>query len=305
MKSIDLAAIDLNLLVAFAALYEERSVSGAAQRLYLGQPAMSAALSRLRILFADELFIRIGREMQPTRRAIDLAPGILAALQQIQQTLAANQRFDPASTVASFAIGSSDYTSCTVMPKLLEYCRQIAPQIDLRLIEFNKDEVGDLLEQGQIDVALGVFQSPPRQTMHQPLFQEIFVGMIRQGHPALVNGELSIESFANLPHALFTIRRDTSGEIDKILASHQLKRRIVLTTPHLLVLPSIIAASDLVATVPSRLAQQFICLGSLALFELPIQTQPWSVSMLWSKLTDRDPANGWLRQLITTACATI
>jgi DNA-binding transcriptional LysR family regulator len=87
MKSIDLAAIDLNLLVAFAALYEERSVSAAAQRLYLGQPAMSAALARLRLLFEDELFVRMGREMQPTRRAIDLAPGILAALQQIQQTL--------------------------------------------------------------------------------------------------------------------------------------------------------------------------------------------------------------------------
>jgi DNA-binding transcriptional LysR family regulator len=305
MKSIELAAIDLNLLVAFATLYEERSVSTAAQRLYLGQPAMSAALARLRLLFEDELFVRMGREMQPTRRAIDLAPGILAALQQIQQTLETTQIFDPASTAHCFAIGSSDYISCIVMPKLLELCRHVAPNVNLRLIEFNKDDVGDLLEQGKIDVAIGVFPSPPRQTLYQSLFSEAFVGMIRKEHPALKDGELSIEAFANLPHALFTIRRDSIGEIDKVLARYQLKRRIAFITPHLLVLPTIIAASDLVASVPSRLAKQFLCFETLDVFELPIETKSWSVSMLWSKLTDRDPANQWLRQMLITVCKTI
>jgi DNA-binding transcriptional LysR family regulator len=173
------------------------------------------------------------------------------------------------------------------------------------LIEFNKDDVGDLLEQGEIDVAIGVFQSPPRQTLHQSLFNEVFVGMIRKGHPALKNGELSIEAFANLPHALFTIRRDTIGEIDKVLTRYQLKRQIVLTTPHLLVLPTIIASSDLVASVPSRLAKQFLCFETLDVFALPIETKSWSVSLLWSKLTDRDPANQWLRQMLITVCETI
>lgn len=305
MKSIDLAAIDLNLLVAFEAMYEEHSVTLAAQRLYLGQPAMSAALNRLRTLFQDELFIRTGREMQPTSKAKTIAPDILAALHQIRHTLASSQTFDPASDSRSFAIGSSDYTSCVVGPRLLEQCQTVAPHIDLRLIGFNKDNAGEMLEQGEIDVAIGVFQHPPRQTLHLPLFQEEFVGIIRKGHPACINGTVSLEAFASLSHALFTIRQDATGEIDTVLADRHLHRRVALTTSHLLVLPTIISTSDLVASIPSRLSKQFICLGQLQQFELPILIRPWTVSMLWSKLTDGDRANAWLRQMIQRACEEI
>lgn len=179
MGLIDLSSIDLNLLVAFEVLFEERSVTAAAQRLYLGQPATSAALGRLRTLFQDELFIRIGREMQPTAKALEIAPSISVALQQIRQTLESSRTFDPKTSQHTFAIGSSDYTSYVVVPKLLEVCRQVAPNINFRLIGFEKDGVGDLLEQREIDVALGLFQDPPRQSIQMPLFQEHFVGICR------------------------------------------------------------------------------------------------------------------------------
>ena len=161
MKSINLASIDLNLLVAFEALLEERSVTGAARRLDLGQPAMSAALRRLRFLFEDELFIRIDKEMRPTSKAMDLAPGILVALRHIRQTVKASRTFDPASAQRSFTISSSDYTSFVVAPALLQFCSRVAPGLDLRMIEFEKDSVGLLLEQGEIDLALGVFRTHP------------------------------------------------------------------------------------------------------------------------------------------------
>lgn len=302
MKSIELAQIDLNLLVAFEALFEERSVTVAAQRLYLGQPAMSAALGRLRTLFGDELLIRVGREMQPTAKAIAIAPGIFAALHQLRQTIQSSQHFDFASDCRNFAIGSADYTSFVVVPKLLSHCREVAPHLNFRMMEFEKDGVGDLLAKGIIDVALGVFPNPPRQTICVPLFQEHFVGIARRNHPAIAQKSISLEAFANLSHVLLTIRRDITGEIDRALAVRNLQRRIALTVPHILVLPSIVAATDLVTAIPSRMAQYFSKLDEIEVFELPIDLPQWTVSMLWSKLTDKEEANGWLRQTLTTLC---
>ena len=302
MKSINLASIDLNLLVTFEALLEERSVTGAARRLNLGQPAMSAALGRLRSLFGDELFVRIGKEMRPTSKATELAPGIVAALRQIRQTVEASRTFDPTSVEQSFRISSSDYTSFVVVPPLLDFCHQTAPSLDLRIIEFEKDSVSQLLEQGGIDVALGVFPVLPQRSLCLPLFEERFVGIARKGHPAVTNGAMSVEEFAALPHALMTTRRDAIGQIDKVLARYNLKRRIALTIPHMLVLPFVISSSDLVSSVPSRVALRFANISSLEVFELPVESEPWTVSMIWSTLTDKDDANSWLRQAIKTAC---
>ncbi|MBD2777015.1 LysR family transcriptional regulator [Iningainema tapete] len=302
MKSIDMSAIDLNLLVAFEALFEERSVTGAAKRLHLGQPAMSAALGRLRTVFEDELFIRIGKEMQPTSKALEIASEILAALELIRHTIKSSQVFDPVSSQRSFTMGSPDYTSYVVIPPMLEFCSQKASGLNFRLIGYEKDSVGELLERGTIDIALGVFPNPPLHTNNTPLFQEHFVGIARKGHPAIINGSMFVETFASLPHALVTLRRDATGEIDKALARLDLQRRIAITIPHMLVLPAIIAKNDLIAAIPYRVAARFASLHCLEIFELPVQTEPWAVSMLWSKLADKDPANSWLRQTLKTIC---
>ncbi|HIK17256.1 MAG TPA: LysR family transcriptional regulator [Leptolyngbyaceae cyanobacterium M33_DOE_097] len=302
MKSINLSSVDLNLLVAFEALFEEKSVTAAAQRLHLGQPAMSAALSRLRLLFQDELFIRIGREMQPTAKALEIAPNLSLALQQIRATLATSQTFDPATSEQAFAIASSDYTSTVLIPKLLEHCRHFAPGVDLRLLTFTKNQLETLLEQRTIEIAIGTFQETPRQALQVPLMQERFVGICRHGHPALRDGEMTLNAFVETPQALFTLRQDAIGEVDKVLAEKGLKRRIALTTPYLLVLPTIIANSDLVAAIPSRIAKQFAEQGHIDWFELPIHTEPWFISMMWSKLSDQDTANVWLRETIQQVC---
>lgn len=299
----NLASIDLNLLVAFEAVLVERSVTGAARRLNLGQPAMSAALGRLRVLFGDELFIRIGREMQPTTKALEIAPGILSALRQIQHTFEASRVFEPASANRSFTISSSDYTSFVVVPTLIKLCNQAAPSLDFRIVKYERDRVGELLEQGEIDAALGVFPKPPRQTtLCLPLFEERFVGIARKGHPAIAKGSISVETFTTLPHALMTSGRDTTGEIDKALALYNLKRRIALTIPYMLVLPFIISSSDLISSVPHRMALRFASISSIEIFEIPIEAEPWTVSMVWSKLTDKDAANAWLREAIKAAC---
>lgn len=305
MKSIDLSAVDLNLLVAFEALFEARSVTLAAQRLHLGQPAVSAALARLRVVFEDELFIRIGREMQPTHKALAIASGVMAALNQIRHTLETSQVFEPDTSSRAFAVGSSDYTSYVLLPSLLQFCAQQAPHLDFRLIGYEKDSLGELLEQGAIDVALGVFATPPPQTHQAVLFQEHFVGVARQGHPAIASHTMSLEAFASQPHALVTLRRDTTGKIDHLLAQQQLQRRVAITTPHMLALPAILTTTDLIATVPYRVAVQLAQLHNLELFDLPFEVATWTVSMLWSKLADKDAANSWLRQTLSTISQTI
>lgn len=306
MQSIELSSIDLNLLVAFEALMDTKSVTAAAQRIHIGQPAMSAALGRLRLLFNDELFIRIGREMQPTATALEIAPGISMALQHIRLTLQSSQQFNPATAQQTFVLGISDYASTVVIPRLLDRCRQQAPGVDIRLISYDKDQVNDLLGQPAIAVVLGSnFADLSSLAIQQPLMEERFVGIGRPDHPAISQGGISLADFVALPQILVTLRRDEVGVLDRALAAQTLQRRVVLTTPYFLMLPAILANSDLVAAIPLRLAQHFAQQGLVAVFELPLTVKPWAISMVWSKLSDQSPACRWLRQAIQQICTEI
>ena len=304
MSSIDLNSIDLNLLVAFESLFEEQSVTAAAERMHIGQSAMSYALKRLRILFEDELFIRSGREMQPTIKAKAVAPGISAALQQIRQTLQSNQQFDPATARQTFIIGSSDYASAVIVPRLLEICQREAPGINLRLLSYEKDRVVTLLERQTVDVILGSsFQRLPPQIMQIPLMEERLVGVCRDGHPVIIpEATVDLDTYISLSHALFTLRQDDIGVIDQALAQRGLQRRIVFTTPYVLTLPKIVLSSDIIAAIPFHLAQCFTAEDSIRQFEIPLHMAPWHISMLGSKLSEQDPAAAWLRQTIQNIC---
>lgn len=302
MKSINLADIDLNLLVAFLAIYEERSVTGAAKRVFLGQPAMSAALGRLRSLFDDELFMRSGRVMQPTRKAEAIAPDIRDILDRVEGVLQTSQTFDPATAQVEIAIAASDYSTVAIVPKLLAHCAEAAPGLNFRLINYEKDAVAALLESGAVEVAFGVFDEPPPYTDMVPLFEEHLVGIVRQGHPALTDGTMSLETFAALSHALHTTRRDAVGYGDAVLERYGLTRRVAITTPYMLVTPALVAATDLVAMVPSRVAEKCLDRGAIEVFELPFTSELWSISMVWSRLASADPLNCWLRGALREIC---
>jgi DNA-binding transcriptional LysR family regulator len=302
---IDLSAIDLNLLVAFEALYAERSVTGAAQRIHMGQPAMSAALGRLRSLFADDLFVRVGREMKPTAKADAIAPQLLSALQTIRATLVEPQFFDPASSQRAFTIATSDYLANSLLPMLLGILNQQAPHIDIRLTTVEKESFITLLEDGIIDLALGTFTGLPKQILEQPLLQERFVGVCCLQHPAIKQKSISLDDFVQFPHALFTLRQDAIGIIDQLLAKQELQRRIALTIPYWFVLPSAITTSNLLAAIPSCLQPHFVKNYPLQSFEIPLDLPSWTISMTWSKLKDHDSANVWLRQIVQHICQQI
>ncbi|PSN16064.1 LysR family transcriptional regulator [filamentous cyanobacterium CCT1] len=298
MRMIDLSAIDLNLLVAFEALYAEQSVTAAAQRIHVGQPAMSAALGRLRSLFADNLFVRVGREMKPTAKADAIAPQVATALAAVRAALVEPQVFDPARSKTVFRLATSDYFASLILPKLLVLLKAQASHIDLRLITVEKESFVELLEADIIDLALGTFAHLPAHILLQDLLIERFLGVCRQGHPALNQGQVSLQDFVAYPHALFTLRRDAVGIVDQKLTEQGLQRRIALTVPYWFALPTAIAASDLLAAIPSCLEQHFTRYYPVQCFELPLALPTWSVAMAWSKLNDRDPANLWLRSTI-------
>jgi DNA-binding transcriptional LysR family regulator len=302
---IDLSAIDLNLLVAFEALYAEQSVTAAAQRLHVGQPAMSAALGRLRSLFADDLFVRVGRDMRPTAKADAIAPQVMAALNTVRMTLTDRQTFDPAQSQRGFTLATSDYFASLILPKMLALFSDQAPQIDLRLIPVEKHSFVELIDDGIVDLALGTFDTLPTHICQATLLTEKFVGICRTGHPAIENGGMSLEQFVAFPHALFTLRRDATGIIDQALARRGLQRRIALTLPYWFTMPTAIANSDLLTAIPSCLQQHFVSHYPVQAFDIPLDLSFWIVSMTWSKLSDRDPANLWLRQIIQTICQDI
>ncbi|HSM82415.1 MAG TPA: LysR family transcriptional regulator [Nodosilinea sp.] len=299
---IDLSAIDLNLLVAFEALYAERSVTAAAQRIHVGQPAMSAALGRLRSLLADDLFVRVGREMKPTAKADAIAPQLASALATIRAALDAPQAFDPGHSQRVFTLATSDYFASLVLPKLLAIFSQQAPGVDLRLITVEKESFVELLEANILDLALGTFPQLPGHILSESVMTERFLGVCRRDHPALTRGNITLDQFVAFPHALFTLRRDAVGIVDRTLAQQGLQRRIALTVPYWFALPTAIATSDLLAAIPSCLERHFLTYYPVEVFEIPLELPSWSVAMAWSQLNDREPASLWLRQIMQTVC---
>lgn len=292
----DLARIDLNLLLAFEALMEARSVSRAAARLGLRQPAMSGALARLRRIFGDALFARVGGEMLPSPKALRLAPGVLGALGQLRAAFGEEAPFDPATARATFTLALTDYGSAVLLPGLAAHLRDRAPGVNLRVIGYDKDDAGNLVRSGAADLALGVFPDAPGGIVIKPLFEEHFIGVARAGHPALA-GPLTAAGYAALDHALFTVRRDAVGAIDMALAELGLARRVVLTLPHFLALPPTLAASDLVSAAPLRLAAMMRH-RRLSTFAIPLDLAPWRLDMMWNPLARSDRASVWLRETV-------
>ncbi len=288
---------DLNLMLVFDALMRERSVTRAAARLGIGQPAASSALARLRALFRDELFIRDGRVMVPTARSLALAQPIGSALAALRDAIAPTEAFQPETATRRFRISAGDYAVMILLPALAARLRQAAPGIDLRLRFVEKDRIPELLEQGELDLAIGVFPDAPKRFVCRTLLGEEFVCIARADHPALQQ-TLTLEGYVALPHVLVTERGDETGAVDAALRPHGLRRRIALTLPQLLLLPRILPDSDLIATVGRRAAAIIGTIVPLTCQAPPVTLEPWQLTLLLSRKVANDPALDWLVRLL-------
>ena len=294
----DVTGFDLNLLKAFDALYAERHVTHAGQRIGLSQSAMSGALTRLRELFKDELFVRSPTGMQPTPRADDLAGPVSAALRLVQEVLQANT-FDPGTAHHTVTIAMTDYAAFVLLPPLLARLAVEAPRLDIRVRGiFGRDEALDLLDSGEANLAIGFPLEVSARILVRPLLHEGFACIARHGHPAFAEGT-GLEAFAAAPHLLVSPEGDRMGIVDHKLATLGLERRIVLSLPQFLVAPFVVADTDLVATLASRVARRFAVASlGIAVHEPPIALPRWPLALMWHRRVDDHPATIWLRDRI-------
>src|SRR5215472_134376 len=298
----DVRAVDLNLLKAFDALAAERAVTRAASRIGLSQPAMSHALSRLRDLFADDLFVRTPGGMEPTARAREIAPLIAQAIEQIEAALNLGVGFDPATSTATFTAGMGEYAAVALVGRLAEAFSRAAPKATLRLLSMHGADAGEQLERGAIDVAAAHLRAMPPTIETTLLFRDPFVVVARKGHPITAAPPLTVEAYAAQNHVLVSPRGDTSGALDRLLVDYGQRRRVALLVATYLAVPAALANSDLIATVPSRAAALIAAHAAIITLPLPVDFSA-TISIAWHRRTTTEPAQAWFRGLLVEAAA--
>jgi DNA-binding transcriptional LysR family regulator len=295
MCAMNWGAFDLNLLIVFDAVMQERSVTRAGSRIGLSQPAMSHALNRLRHMLKDELFVRTPEGMVPTPRAEMLAQPLRNALSEMQLALEP-AAFDPAASDRRFALAVNNYAAVVLAPPLVAAVSAAAPAVRLDLRPSGTLDIVDRLDRGDLDLTVGSMDSPGERFASAPLLEDPFVMVMRRGHPARQR-KLSAATFAALPHLEISSSGEDTGFIDRWLAERGLIRRIALRAPYLSVAP-ILVQSDLVATLSRRIAQEFVRNHPLQLSEPPYDSPRVRTVMLWHRRLDRHPAHRWLRDVI-------
>jgi DNA-binding transcriptional LysR family regulator len=301
-----IADVDLNLLLALDALLRERSVTRAGAALGLSQPATSHALARLRDLFGDELLVRRNNDMEPTALAETLVAPLTDALARIEDLLWQDRAFDPATADRELVIAMTDFVEATLLPAALPRLGHLGtgPRVRLRLRPLGGELPERALADGDIDLAVGTILSPPAAMRVSTLYREGLLAVVRRGHPCL-DAPITAASYAALDHALIAAPGDGPGMVDIALEALGLRRNVVLRTPHFLTVVPLIAASDLICTLPARIARAGSTGHDVAVFEPPIELPAFDVAMYWHPRRERDPAVRWLREQLRAAAATL
>jgi DNA-binding transcriptional LysR family regulator len=256
---------------------------------------MSHALSRLRHMLKDELFIRAPDGMTPTPRAEALALPLRNALSEMQLAIEPAS-FDPAAANRRFALAVNNYAAVVLAPPLVIAASAAAPSVALDLRPSGTLDIAERLDRGDLDLALGSLDSPGERFLATPLLEDSFVIVMRRGHPAS-RRRLSPLSFADLPHLEISSSGEDTSFIDQWLSQHALARRIALRAPYLSA-ASILVQSDMIATLSGRIAQEFVRSHPLQMRELPYVSPSVRTTMLWHRRLDRHPAHQWLRTII-------
>lgn len=296
----NLSAIDLNLLVVFDALMQERSVTRAGKRVGLTQPAVSNALNRLRHLVKDDLFLRGPKGMRPTPRALELAGPVRQALAQVEQALEP-AAFNPAIATNTFRLAMADYAASLILPPLAHRLEREAPGVDIRTRHNDNIGAPALLDRNEIDFAVGYHTDWPERFDGKVLFTETYVCVMRRGHP-LARERITLDEFANARHLLISLTGDPVGFVDRLLARRGLKRRIAMTANQFLVAPVIIQHSDMIMTLAVRTAERFAEVNDLHIVPVPLERDPIDLTLLWHKELSRHPAHEWLRNMLIEIC---
>lgn len=297
IKESDFRKIDLNLLIAFAVLFREQSVSLAADKLHLGQPAVSGSLARLREMFDDPLFIRSGHRMQPTARASELHGELMPLLEQLQSALFQQAEFNPAHAKATVTIGMNDWVEMWLMPQLVPALREHAPGVRLNVVASDPFTDAQRLEGGEVDMIISVANQSARWMEREQLSAMEFVTLWNPTQLQL-EAPLSTETYAAQQHVLVSYREASSSHIDTLLARQGLKREISYTTPHFSALPGLLSMMPVLATVPQGLSESWQKTWGLCSSPVPLEMAPFDVALLWHQRHNSDAALMWVRGFI-------
>lgn len=298
MHESNISRIDLNLFVVFDAIVREGSISAAARSLSLTQPAVSHALARLRERLDDELFVRRGRQMAPTARARALIGPVREALTGLQACLSSEPVFHPASARRTFVLGLRDGLEACVLPPLMKVLLRTAPGVEVQSLTVSRRDTLRELAAGRLDLAMDVQLPVSGDICQQPLVQSPLVVLMRQRHP-LAGRPLTLDDYLASAHVLVSSRRRGPGLEDFGLAQAGHQRRIALRCQHYQAAMEVVAATDLLLTLPEVLAGELADRRFTAV-ALPLALPMLAMHLYWHRDMDADPGHRWLRQMLLT-----
>jgi DNA-binding transcriptional LysR family regulator len=288
---------DLNLLPVFMALMEERSVTRAAHRLGITQPALSNALNRLRDMLRDPLFIRERYGVRPTQLAEELAPAIAAALGRLDELVVHQQDFDAANAERQFLIAPNSYAELALMPALVARLQEQAPGVRLRMTPFGNDLAETGIMSGTTAMVLGRVVDPPDNLVVQHLMDDGLACIVRRDHPD-VGGHITRGQFESLKHVNVLPPGRIRAGLFQALGKQNLKREVAVSVTHFLAVPEMIAVTDYCATLPSLICRSLQRDQRLKVLATPVDLGTFPVELAWHVRYRHDPAHQWLRALI-------
>ena len=295
MNNINLKDIDLNLLVVFDCIYQEKNLTLVGKRLGRTQSAVSHALERLRGLFDDRLFVRTPQGMRTTPRAQELAFPIRETLGAFQKIIQPPINFDPRNLEQAFRISMSDYSEIIVLPRLMEILYQEAPKVQIEVLSPATSGPQAGLETGTYDLIIGN-QDVSAGIYQQKLFEDQFICLVSQEHPEIQN-KMSVEQYLKFPHVLFAPQGRGDRLLEDSLQQEGLKRKVALRIPHILVIPRVVKNTPYIVTIPRKFAEALDD-PSLQLLKPPIKLPQLHVMQYWHEAMHQDPAHQWLRRVV-------
>lgn len=295
----DLGRLSLHQLKVLLTLLEERSVSAAARRLGVTQPAVSHSLRALRETLDDPLLVSGARGMVPTPRALALAGPLRRTVRELEVLLGGGAAFDPAATRRTFVLATWDGLTLSLLPGLLRRARTDAPGIELDVRPVPPAGSALALEEGTVDLSVEVRPRDVPGLRQRALFDDAFVCLVRADHPE-VGDTLDLETFVRLPHALISPQGEGSGVVDRRLAELGRARHVAMRIRYFVAAPLIVARSDLVLTAPRSLAESLVGLAPLRVVAPPVELPGFTTFLVWHERADQDPAHKWLREAVVS-----
>ncbi|NIY82713.1 LysR family transcriptional regulator [Vibrio hepatarius] len=297
MKEFNWKGIDLNLLVAFQALYRAKSVSLAAEQCYVSQSAMSHTLQRMRTLFEDPLFERVGSKMEPTQRAHEIAPVIDQLLGSIKNDLLSKKHFSPDNYTGVWRIGLTDYAEQLFAPHLYDAIKQRSPQSQVSFYNVNRSNYLEIADKEKLDVIIGSIENLNRRFLCEHLYTEQHLCLFDPQSVSL-DSPLTLERFVQIEHALVSPDGSLQTQVDKLLAKRGLERRVGVASRHFLTVRRLLIGRELVCIVPKRFAEMEMYNHTLAAVAPPVEVPDFDIRLLFLKANQYEENNIWIRKLV-------